>query len=71
MLFPPAVAKSDAGILAVNDVLFIYVVVLSEPFNLTFEVERKFVPVTVRVKTASPTFLVDGEICVIVGALTP
>ena len=39
----------------------------AEPAKLTTEVEPKFVPFTVRVKAASPKFLLAGERVVVVG----
>jgi hypothetical protein len=63
----PAVVKSLSGIVAVSCVLLPTNVVRSEPLNLTFELEIKFVPVTVIVNSASPTILFAGEMLVKVG----
>ena len=51
----PALARSLAGICAVNCVALTKVVVRSLPFQRTLEVETKFAPVAVRVKAAPPT----------------
>ena len=63
----PVVVKSLAGMVAVSSVLLPNTVVRSEPLNLTFELETKFVPFTVIVNPASPTVLLDGEMLVVVG----
>src|SRR5262245_61620350 len=52
---------------AVTVVLLTNVVWRSEPLNRTIEVAMKFVPVTVRVKAASPAVLLVGEIALMVG----
>ena len=66
-LYVPAESKSVARMFATNFVALINVVVLSDPFTRTTEVETKFVPFTVSVNAASPTFLLDGEMLVVVG----
>lgn len=63
-----ATVKSLAGIEAVNCVPETKVVVRGEPLKLTTEFETKFVPLTVIVKVASPTVLLDGEMLVVVGS---
>lgn len=71
MVNVPAVAMSLCGIDAVNCVELPYVVVLSEPLNRTREFVTKFVPFTVKVNPALPTFLLVGEMLVVVGAGLP
>lgn len=56
-----------SGMVAVIEVLLTYVVTRSDPSNNTVESDTKFVPVTVMVKVGSPTFLLFGEMLVIVG----
>jgi hypothetical protein len=68
MLKEPVVARSVTGIAAVTCVAFTKVVVRADPLKFTVELERKFVPFTVRVKAASGTDLVAGEMLVAVGA---
>ena len=51
----PALAKSAAGIVALNCVALPKVVVRSAPFQRTLEVLTKFVPITVSVRSALPT----------------
>ena len=67
MLKVPATNKSEAGIEAVSWVADTNVVVRAEPAKFTTDVEIKFVPFTVKVKVASPTFLDVGLIEVVVG----
>ena len=64
----PAVATSLAGIVAVSTVLETNPVVRSLPFQRTFALLTKFVPVMVRVNPPLPATVVDGLIVVIVGA---
>ncbi len=68
MLDVPAVVRSLAGMEAVSCVELIKVVVRAEPPKFTTEFVTKFVPLTVSVKTPSPTFLLVGEMLVVVGA---
>src|SRR5439155_661487 len=68
MLNVPAVVRSLAGMEAVSCVELIKVVVRAEPPKFTTEFVTKFVPLTVSVKTPSPTFLLVGEMLVVVGA---
>src|SRR5207248_2550237 len=68
MLNVPAVARSVTGIEAVSCVALMKVVVRAEPPKFTTEFVTKFVPLTVSVKTPSPTFLLVGEMLVVVGA---
>jgi hypothetical protein len=67
MLKVPAVVRSLAGIDAVNCVELTNVVVVAEPLNCTTELLLKLVPFTVRVNVAEPTFLLVGEMLVVVG----
>ena len=64
----PALAMSDALIVAVSLVALANVVVRGEPFQFTTEEETKLVPLTVSVKLAPPCVALDGESFVIVGA---
>jgi hypothetical protein len=57
----PAVAMSLVGTEAFNCVPLTYFVVSPVPFHWTTEVERKFVPVTVRVKAAPPAVALEGD----------
>ena len=50
----PPFVKSEAGIVAVNCVALTKVVVRSLPFQRTFEVLTKFVPLTVKLMPAPP-----------------
>ena len=63
----PPVVRSLAGIEAVTCVELTNVVVRGEPLKFTIDVETKLVPFTVMVKAASPTFLLVGEMLVVVG----
>ena len=63
-----AVATSLAGMAASNRVLETKVVGRSLPFQRTFALLTKFVPVMVRVNPPLPATVVDGLIVVIVGA---
>jgi hypothetical protein len=63
----PAAVRSLAGIAAVSCVPLTKVVVRFDPLNCTTEVDTKFVPFTVRVKSRSPTVLLVGEMLVVVG----
>jgi hypothetical protein len=56
----PAVAMSDAGIVASNCVLLTNVVLRALPFHLTVEPDTKFDPLTVRLKAAPPAVALDG-----------
>ena len=67
MLNVPAVVKSLAGIEAVTWVALTKLVVRGEPLKFTTELLTKLVPFTVSVKSASPTFLLVGEMLVVVG----
>ena len=51
----PALAKSAAGIVALNCVALPKVVVRSAPFHRTLDMLMKFVPLTVSVNSALPT----------------
>ncbi|WP_276496072.1 hypothetical protein [Pontibacter litorisediminis] len=64
----PTEVMSSAEIVAFNSEALIRVVGLSKPLNRTTEVGKKLVPVIVKVKVATPTGFVSGEIPVIVGA---
>src|SRR2546425_1086129 len=68
MLKVPAVVRSLAGMEAVSWVLLANAVVRAEPAKFTTEFVTKFVPLTVSVKAPSPTFLLVGEMLVVVGA---
>jgi hypothetical protein len=61
----------EAGIEAVRLVLLTKVVVSAVPAQFTTEPETKFDPVTVRVKDASPTVALEGEIEVTLGSGFP
>jgi hypothetical protein len=63
----PPVVRSVAGMAALNCVALVKVVVRAEPLKFTTDVETKFVPLTVSVNAASPTFLLVGAIVVVVG----
>ena len=63
----PAIAISAAAICAVSCVELTNVVVRAEEFQLTWEVDVKFVPVRVRVKAGRPAAELEGESWVIVG----
>ncbi len=65
----PAVARSVAGIAAVNCVGLTKVVVRGEPFHCTTEPAVKFCPVTVRVRAGAPTVAEAGAIELSVAAL--
>jgi hypothetical protein len=65
---PPAVVRSLAGTVAVNCVLLTQVVVRAAPAQFTTEACVKFVPFTVKVNCAPPTFPLVGEMLVVVGA---
>ena len=52
---------SLAGMAAVNCVLLRNVVVRSAPFQRTTEPEAKFVPFTVRVRSAPPAVALEGD----------
>lgn len=67
MLNVPAVVRSLAGMEAVTCVELTKVVVRAEPAKFTTELLMKFVPFTVKVKAASPTFLLVGKMLVVVG----
>ena len=67
MLNVPAVVKSLAGMEAVTWVALTKLVVRGEPLKFTIESVTKLVPFTVNVKAASPTFLLVGEMLVVVG----
>src|SRR5207245_10101003 len=67
MLNVPPVVRSLAGIEAVTCVELTNVVVRGEPLKFTTDVETKLVPFTVMVKAASPTFLLVGEMLVVIG----
>jgi hypothetical protein len=67
MLDVPAVVKSLAGMEAVTWVALTKLVVRGEPLKFTIESVTKLVPFTVNVKAASPTFLLVGEMLVVVG----
>jgi len=62
-----AVPMSLAGIAAVSCVLLTKVVVRSLPFHRTTELDRKFVPLTVRVKPELPAVALEGEMELIAG----
>ena len=64
----PPVAISAAAMAAVSFVLLTKVVVRSLPFQRTFEVLTKLVPVTVSVKPSPPAVAEVGLILVMVGA---
>jgi energy-converting hydrogenase Eha subunit G len=69
ILLAPAVVRSLAGIVPVSWVELTKAVVLSAPSRRTTDAPlTKFVPLTVKVKPASPTVLVVGEMLVVVGA---
>jgi hypothetical protein len=63
----PAMAMSEARMVAVSCVALTNVVVLAFPLKLTVEVLRKFVPFTVKVKAAPPAVALAGEMLMIVG----
>src|ERR1035437_2072962 len=63
---PPTV-RSLAGIVAVNRVALTKVVVRAEPAKFTTDPDTKLVPLTVMMNCASPTFLLVGEMLVVVG----
>ena len=67
----PAVERLEAGTEAVTLVLLTNVVVNAVPAQFTTEPEMKFDPVTVRVKDASPTVALEGEIEVTLGSGFP
>jgi len=53
---------------AVTCVELTKVVVRADPAKFTTELLTKFVPLTVSVNAASPTFTLEGEMLVVVGA---
>jgi hypothetical protein len=63
----PGAATFAAGTIAVSCVAETNVVVRAAPFQLTFEVESKFVPFTVKVNWALPAMVELGLIDVVVG----
>jgi hypothetical protein len=63
----PAAATLAAGTIAVSCVEETNVVVRAEPFQLTFEVESKLVPFTVKVNWLLPAMVELGLIEVVVG----
>jgi len=63
----PAVATFAAGTIAVSCVEETNVVVRAEPFQFTFELEMKLVPITVKVNWALPAMVELGLIEVVVG----
>ena len=63
----PAVATREAGTAAVSWMDETNVVVSAVPFQFTVEVETKFVPFTVRVKSVLPVVTQFGLIEVVVG----
>src|SRR5437016_934345 len=63
----PAVATFAAGTIAVSLIEETNVVVRAEPFQLTFELEMKLVPFTVKVNWALPAMVELGLIEVVVG----
>ena len=63
----PGAATLAAGTIAVSCVEETNVVVRAEPFQLTFEVESKLVPFTVRVNWPLPAMVELGLIEVVVG----
>lgn len=56
----PALAISDELILAVSCVLFTYVVVNAEPFQLITDEETKLLPLTVKVNEDPPAIIPEG-----------
>ena len=66
----PAVVRSVARICAVTWVLLTKVVTRAELFHLTLAPFTKFEPLTVRVKAAEPTGLLEGESEVMIGVGT-
>jgi hypothetical protein len=67
MVAEPAVAIRLALTGAVSEVALASVVASAEPFQLIFELESKFVPVTVNVNVELPATAEEGERLVIVG----
>lgn len=65
----PAFAMKEAGTMAVSCVEETYVVVSAVPFQFTVEVETKFVPFTVNVKSGPPGAAQVGLSEAIVGLL--
>lgn len=63
----PPVVSMEEGTVADKRVLFKKVVTRSVPFQRTFEVERKFVPLTVRVKEPDPAVVLEGDMFDIAG----
>ena len=63
----PAVAISEARIVAVSVVLEMNVVARPEPLKSTVDEATKFVPFTVRVKSEPPASVEVGEMLVVVG----
>src|SRR5437667_6986471 len=63
----PGAATLAAGTIAVSCVEETNVVVRAEPFQLTFELEMKLVPFTVKVNWALPAMVELGLIEVVVG----
>jgi len=63
----PATATLAAGTIAVSCVEETNVVVRAEPFQLTLEVESKFVPFTVNMNWPLPAMVEVGLIEVVVG----
>jgi hypothetical protein len=63
----PTAATLAAGTIAVSLIEETNVVVKGDPFQLTFEVETKLVPFTVRVNWALPAMVAFGLIELIVG----
>src|SRR5579859_8229546 len=65
----PGVGICDAVTCAVNCVAESYVVGMAEPFQSTFAVGEKLLPVTVSWKLAPPAIKVDGASEVMAGAV--
>ena len=63
----PGLTISDEVMRAVSSVSDTKVVVLSELLNLTFEVGKNFLPLTLKLNPGSPAWTKSGEIEVITG----